>query len=216
MARFVAQLLSILLNGVGFDTLPEKPGLGQAFAGGMIPSNLVGKIVVFFAMLFAAVEASNRMGFGQVSELVSTLIESGGQILLGVVILAIGFWLASLAYEGIVKLGVGNITAGDIAILGLVTAMGLCAMGLADDIVNLAFELTLGTVVITVVLSFGLGGREAAGKQQTDGVLAEPAPQALVFILLRGREGRRISPRGQENALPTRFCCLAPAADSPA
>ncbi|MFQ5545576.1 MAG: mechanosensitive ion channel [Acidiferrobacterales bacterium] len=168
VARFVAQLLSSLLSGVGFDTLPERLGLGQAFAKGMTPSNLVGKIIVFFAMLFAAVEASNRMGFGQVSGLVSTFIEFGGQILLGSVILAIGFWLASLAYQAIVKVSGGNKTAGGIAriaILGLVTAMGLRAMGLADDIVNLAFGLTLGAVAIAVALSFGLGGREAAGKQ---------------------------------------------------
>ena len=51
------------------------------------------------------------------------------------------------------------------AILGLVLAMGLRAMGLADDIVNLAFGLTLGAIAIAVALSFGLGGREAAGKQ---------------------------------------------------
>lgn len=168
VARFVAQLLSTLLSGVGFDTLPERLGLGQAFAKGVTPSNLVGKILVFFAMLFAAVEASNRMGFGQVSELVGTFIEFGGQILLGSVILAIGFWLANLAYKGIVKLSGGNKTASGIAriaILGLVTAMGLRAMGLADDIVNLAFGLTLGAVAIAVALSFGLGGREAAGKQ---------------------------------------------------
>jgi len=51
------------------------------------------------------------------------------------------------------------------AILGIVIAMGLRAMGLADDIVNLAFGLTLGSVAIAVALSFGLGGREAAGRQ---------------------------------------------------
>ncbi|MCX7086939.1 MAG: hypothetical protein NTV00_02675 [Methylococcales bacterium] len=51
------------------------------------------------------------------------------------------------------------------AIIGLVTAMGLRAMGLADDIVNLAFGLTLGAISVAVAISFGLGGREAAGKQ---------------------------------------------------
>ena len=51
------------------------------------------------------------------------------------------------------------------AILGLVLAMGLRAMGIADDIVNLAFGLTLGAVAVALALSFGLGGREAAGRQ---------------------------------------------------
>jgi hypothetical protein len=38
-------------------------------------------------------------------------------------------------------------------------------MGIADEIVELAFLLTFGAVAIAVALSFGLGGREAAGKQ---------------------------------------------------
>jgi hypothetical protein len=49
-------------------------------------------------------------------------------------------------------------------IIGLVLAMGLRAMGIADSIVNLAFGLTLGAVAVAFALSFGLGGREAAGR----------------------------------------------------
>ena len=43
--------------------------------------------------------------------------------------------------------------------------MGLRAMGIADDIVNMAFGLILGAVAVAFAVSFGLGGREAAGKQ---------------------------------------------------
>lgn len=50
------------------------------------------------------------------------------------------------------------------AILALVFAIGLNAMGLADTIVHLAFGLTLGAIAVAFALSFGLGGREAAGK----------------------------------------------------
>ena len=46
----------------------------------------------------------------------------------------------------------------------LFVAMGLKYMGIADSIVNLAFGLTLGAVAVAVALSFGLGGREAAGR----------------------------------------------------
>ena len=51
-----------------------------------------------------------------------------------------------------------------IAILGVVIAMGLRAMGIANEIVQLAFALSFGAVAVAVALSFGLGGREAAGK----------------------------------------------------
>ena len=40
-------------------------------------------------------------------------------------------------------------------------------MGLADNIVNLAFGLTLGAVAVAAALAFGFGGRDAA-KQIAD------------------------------------------------
>jgi len=38
-------------------------------------------------------------------------------------------------------------------------------MGIAASIVNLAFGLTLGAIAVAFALSFGLGGRNAAGKE---------------------------------------------------
>ncbi|HBP86211.1 MAG TPA: mechanosensitive ion channel [Nitrospirales bacterium] len=169
ISRLVSHLVANLLGGLGFDTLPEKLGLGQAFTGPTTPASVVGKILAFFIMLFAVVEAANQLGFNQVSELVTMFIEFGGQVLLGSAIIAIGFWLSNLAYHTITRIhgiqsgGVANIVR--FAILGLVIAMGLRAMGLANEIVSLAFGLTLGAIAVAVALSFGLGGREAAGKQ---------------------------------------------------
>jgi hypothetical protein len=48
--------------------------------------------------------------------------------------------------------------------MGLVIAMGLRAMGIADSIVNMAFGLTLGAVAVAFALAFGLGGRAAADR----------------------------------------------------
>jgi hypothetical protein len=169
VSRLISNLLSNLLGGMGFDHLPAKVGLGQVFQGAVTPSQIVGKIVVFFIMLFAIVEAASRLGFGQVSELVAMFIEFGGQVLLGSIIIGVGFWLSNFASQAIQRVEGSNagVLAGiaRFAILGLVLAMGLRAMGLADDIVNLAFGLTLGAIAVAVALSFGLGGREAAGKQ---------------------------------------------------
>ena len=173
IAFFVAQLISTLvtslLGGLGFDTLPEKLGLGRAFEGTATPSQLVGRLAVFFVMLFAVVEAAGRLGFSQISQLVSMFIEFGSDVLLGIVIIAVGFWLSNLAHGAVIRLQgeQARVVAGvaRFAILGLIVAMGLRAMGLADDIVNLAFGLTLGAVAVAAALSFGLGGREAAGRQ---------------------------------------------------
>ena len=124
-------------------------------------------LALFFAMLFATVEAAHRLEFTQVRDLVSMFIKFGGEVVLGASILVIGFWLASLAHDAISRASerAGLARLARIAILGLVIAMGLRAMGIADDIVNLAFGLTLGAVAVAFALSFGLGGREAAGRQ---------------------------------------------------
>ncbi len=169
VAKFAAALVSRLLNGMGFDDIPERLGIEKAFSGKLKPSGVVGVVILFFAMLFATVEAANQLQFTQVRDVVTTFIKFGGEALLGGVILLIGFWLANLAHDAIARTGNENARGlarlAQVAIIGLVIAMGLRAMGIADDIVNLAFGLTLGAVAVAVALSFGLGGREAAGRQ---------------------------------------------------
>lgn len=169
VARFAAGLLGGLLTNIGLNSLPSKVGLQHLFSDNFQATDLVTRIVVFFAMLFATVEAAHRLDFTQVQDLVSMFIEFGADVLLGVAILLVGFWLANLAHQAILRASadqaVGMAGIARYAILGLVLAMGLSAMGIADDIVNLAFALVFGAVAVAVALSFGLGGREAAGKQ---------------------------------------------------
>jgi len=169
VAKLASTLVVRLLEGIGFNSLPAKLGLTNTFSKKMTISDFIGKLIIFFAMLFATVEAANRLDFVEVRDIVSMFIQFGADILLGSVILIVGFWLANLAYDAVDRAsgekskGLANIAR--LAILGLVIAMGLRAMGIADDIVNMAFGLTLGSVAVAVALAFGLGGREAAGKQ---------------------------------------------------
>lgn len=168
VAKFAAGLLARLLESAGFDGLPAKLGLTHALSGATSPSKLAGKLVLFFALLFGTVEAASQLGFHQVSDVVTTFITFGGDILLGSAILVVGFWLSGVAATAIQRASpTGSALAANVArfaILGLVTAMGLRAMGIANEIVQLAFGLTLGSVAVAVALAFGLGGREAAGK----------------------------------------------------
>jgi hypothetical protein len=169
VARFASALISRLLNGMGLDSVPEKIGMGRAFGGAFKPSSVVGVVILFFAMLFATVEAANQLNFTQVRDLVTTFISFGGDVLLGGVILLIGIWLAGIAHAAITRTGADNAQGlgrlAQVAIIGVVIAMGLRAMGIADDIVNLAFGFTFGAIAIAVALAFGLGGRDAAGRQ---------------------------------------------------
>ncbi|MBK6614684.1 mechanosensitive ion channel [Ottowia sp.] len=166
VATFASRLLASLLANVGLDTVPAKLGMQEAFRT-VAPSTLVGRIALLFAMLFATVEAGNQLGFHRFSDMIGTFVEFAGDVLLGSAILIIGFMLANVAHEAIARASGSSTVLAKVArfaILGIVLAMGLRAMGIADDIVNLAFGLTLGAVAVAVALAFGLGGREAAGR----------------------------------------------------
>jgi len=95
------------------------------------------------------------------------LLEVTGQIFFGLVVMAVGGFVANLAHKALSSSQDNPFLASlaRILVLGLFLAIALRTMGIANDIVNLAFGLTLGAVAVAVALSFGLGGREAAGKQ---------------------------------------------------
>jgi hypothetical protein len=43
--------------------------------------------------------------------------------------------------------------------------MALQQIGVASDIINLAFGLLLGAVAVAIAIAFGLGGRDVASEQ---------------------------------------------------
>jgi hypothetical protein len=171
VSRFVSNLVVEVVAGTGLDDIPKKLDV-QRFLGQTKISHVLGHLIVFFTMLFAVSEAANRLDLTQVSELIAIFIYFGANVLLGAVILVIGFWLANLVAT-IVRRGDTNSSRWlanlvRVLIIGLVVAMGLRAMGIADSIVNLAFGLTLGAVAVAFALAFGLGGRQPAERLLSD------------------------------------------------
>ena len=171
VSRFVGRLVAELVSGAGVDEIPMKLDV-QRFLGQTRVSDIIGWLIVFFTMLFAVSEAADRLGLEQISVLIAMFIQFGASILLGAVILVVGFWLANVV-ANVVQRGeynssrwLGNLVR--ILIMGLVIAMGLRAMGIADSIVNLAFGLTLGSVAVAFALAFGLGGRQPAERLLSD------------------------------------------------
>jgi hypothetical protein len=133
------------------------------------PSELVGIIVLVGIMLFATVAATNVLQFEALTLIVTGILVIAGRILAGLVVFAIGLWLANLAFNLITSSGsrqsriLGQTAR--IAIIALVSAMALQQMGIASDIVNLAFGLLLGAIAVAIALAFGLGARDIAADQ---------------------------------------------------
>lgn len=166
VVRMVANIIKGLIENTQINQLPAKVGL-QETMGDKKVSDLVGYAIIFFAMLFAAIAAADLLGFEPISAIITMFIAFGANIILGAIILFIGFWLANIIAGVVERSEQGSQFLANIVrvlIMGLVLAMGLKAMGIADSIVNLAFGLTLGAVAVAFALSFGLGGQEAAAR----------------------------------------------------
>ncbi len=166
VVRMVANIIKGLIENTQINQLPAKVGLQETMGDKKI-SDLVSYAIIFFAMLFAAIAAADLLGFEPISAIIAMFIAFGANIILGAVILFIGFWLANIIAGVVERSEQGSQFLANIVrvlIMGLVLAMGLKAMGIADSIVNLAFGLTLGAVAVAFALSFGLGGQEAAAR----------------------------------------------------
>ncbi len=163
VTKFVIYVLTALLDGMNINALPKKLGIQTLFNESFTPTRLISVTIMFFAMLAASTAAINLLGIDIVSEIFAHVLQFGGGILVGAIILVIGNFLGSIAHKKLSKVGSSGLAnIARFAILGLVLAMGLRAMGLADNIVNMAFGFTIGSVAFAAALAFGLGGREAA------------------------------------------------------
>jgi hypothetical protein len=170
IGRVVSTLVSNLLAGVGFNNILARLGLGKEISEGKwSPSAAAGYIVLLGIMLFAVTEASDKLGFTQLSNLLSQFILLSGHIILGLIIFAVGLFLANLASKAILTTSTAQARlfalSARLAIIILAVAMGLRQMGLANEIINLAFGISLGAIAVAAAIALGLGGREIAARE---------------------------------------------------
>ncbi len=164
--RFLSELIKDLLNSMNLNNFLNKAGLAN-ITGNTNLVKIIGNLVYFFIILFGLTTALEKLEFNQLTDILYTITNYAGKILFGLVILVIGNWISTIAANNFSKNENNAFVASTIriAIIAIFLAIGLRTMGIADEIINLAFGISLGTVALTIILSFGLGGREAAGKQ---------------------------------------------------
>jgi hypothetical protein len=178
LSGFVSELVTNLLSGFGFDNIFQILGINalhqpvdplESGSQKRTPSQVAGIVARVGVMLMAAVAATGVLNIPALTLLVSNLLQVTGQVLSGVVVFAIGLYLANLAQNVVASSGshqsqvLGQATR--LAIIIFVGAMALQQMGIAPSIVNLAFGLLLGAIAVAMAISFGLGGRDVASDQ---------------------------------------------------
>ncbi|AEG45636.1 mechanosensitive ion channel [Isoptericola variabilis] len=159
IAKFVGDLLETTLQGVGVDRAVENLGVST---GRTSPSSIIAWIVKIAIMLFFAIMAAQALGFPAITDILNEVLELGGRVIFGAVIIAAGFFVANLLSRA-----VGSGTASTVlryATIVLFVAMGLQYMGIADSIINLAFGAVVVGAALAAALAYGLGGRDVAAR----------------------------------------------------
>jgi hypothetical protein len=191
VGRFVADLVTNVLTNVGFNNiwsilgLPQlnttpgvsgpqpitpEPGVTPRASMTQTPAEIVGLATLVAVVLFGTITATEILQFDALTDMVRAILRVGARVLSGLVVFAVGLYLANLAFRLVNGMGTSGQTkilaqAARISVLVLVGAMALQQMGVATDIVNLAFGLLLGAIAVAIAIAFGLGGRDVAGDQ---------------------------------------------------
>jgi flagellar biosynthesis protein FliQ len=162
--KYITSILSDLLSNLGVDKYANQLGAGDIL-GGTSVSKLIGNVIFFFIIFTGLIAAADKLGLEEVQTILRDIFDIGGKVFFGLIILLGGLLISNFAVKAVSNTSKWMGPVVRFAIMGIFLAFALHTMGIAESIVNLAFGLTLGAIAVAFALSFGLGGREAAGKQ---------------------------------------------------
>lgn len=162
VGRLVKGALEQILPTMGFDRSVAEFGVG---GGENRASRTVGSVAMIAVMIFFAIKAAELLQSPLIATMLAQILELGSRVIVGAAIILAGVGIARL---------VGRLVSSDRqswlstilnwSIIALAVAMGLRFMGLANEIVIIAFAGVIGSAAVASALAFGLGGRSAAGR----------------------------------------------------
>jgi hypothetical protein len=173
VSRWVGDLVTQLLRGVGFDGLPARLGLPPLQSpGARTPSDVVGAVVRTLVLVFASVETFEVLGLHRLAGFGDRLVAFLINVVIATVIVGVGLWAGNLV-QGLVARPLERTGArhpqtiaalARYAVVVFAFAMALQQIGFGETIVVWAFVLLFGAVCLALALAFGLGSREAAAR----------------------------------------------------
>jgi hypothetical protein len=177
LGRIAKIAVEQVLPSMGFDRAVGALGIAPEST---TPSRTVGTVVMIAVLLFFAIKAAELLNSPIIAMMLAQALELGSRVLFGTGIILIGVVIARIV-AGLVGGGTGEGWLPNIlrwSIIALSVAMGLRFMGLADEIVIIAFASVIGSAAVACALAFGLGGRTTAHKLLEEWTEANQHPTA--------------------------------------
>jgi len=168
LGRLLGNFVKDYLSRLGFDKILGKMAIGENQAA-MKPSAVTGYIVQVLIVFFLTVQALNLVKLGFLVVIASAITAYLPNVLAAILILGVALILGNIVHKILISVLVGQakgILAGlaKYTILTIAVFMALTQLGIASDIVTMAFTLILGGLALAFGLAFGLGGKDFAKK----------------------------------------------------
>ena len=164
ISKFVVQIAKEVLPGLGVDRALAESGL---VAENTTASGIIARVAQVAIILFFAIAATRILGFPELTVILDQLLELGGRVIFGAVVIAFGFLIANM----LARLIAGddeNSTAATIvrwATIILFVFMGLQFTGIGGMIPANALTILIAGIAVAGALAFGLGGRDWAARK---------------------------------------------------
>ncbi len=175
IAKLVKKGFVKLLNLVKLNYLTKKSGIDKFLEEGGVKVNaidVIGTLLYWILMLIVILATLNSLNLTAASTLFNEIMTYIPNIIIAIVLLIIGIYLARMLSQ-IIKTSlkgmqdktsnlISQITF--IAIIIVTVFVTLGQLNIAPEIVTSAFQIIFGAICLALALAFGLGGREKAAE----------------------------------------------------
>ncbi|MDP2720810.1 MAG: hypothetical protein Q8O75_02620 [bacterium] len=175
IASILRRILIRLLEAISFEKALASTGIPQALKKTettLTITSLLGELLRWFVILIFLIPAVDQLGLGAVNDVLKSLLLYIPNVVVAVIIVAIGAIFAKIArdFAAATTTGLGAQLAqvvGEVARWAIIIFAFLAALnqlGVATDLIRILFTGLVAMIAIAGGLSFGLGGKETAEK----------------------------------------------------
>ena len=163
----VSNFVSQALKDMGFDGIYLRLGLGEINTGVKTPSEIMGYLSSAIIVVMALLQALETLELNGLYAILDGLIQQLIKIVVGVLVFGIGLFVAKTVSEWIsatVKKGYSEFLSLMVRVIIIIItgAMALQQIGIADEIVTIAFALGIGSIALGTAIAIGLGAKGPA------------------------------------------------------
>jgi hypothetical protein len=172
---WIGKLIAQILKKLKFDSIFEKTGWRDALSNADIrvePSSFIGAICKWILVVVFLMIVTDIMGWVAFAGLLAKIIAWMPNLLVAIIILVVAIIIADIV-EKLVKVSTKKMGVSSVNFLGSIVKWAiyifaglavLLQLGVTPKIVEVLIIGFVGTLTLALGLSFGLGGREVAGR----------------------------------------------------